>query len=72
MQLFSIGTLQLNMDGTPKRDNDGNEILTYNSSDILSYARAWTGFVQQGWRGNHEASYRRFGSQRSDPMIIDR
>ena len=72
MQLFSIGTLQLNMDGTTKKDNDGNEILAYYSSDIMNYARAWTGFVQQGWRGNHEAEYRRFTSYRSDPMVIER
>ena len=45
MQLFSIGIYQLNMDGTKKLDDDGVPLLTYDSDDIMSFARAWTGFV---------------------------
>ncbi len=44
MQLFSIGMIKLNMDGTPALDDDGNEVLTYTNDEIEEYARAWTGF----------------------------
>ena len=57
MQLFTIGTIMLNMDGTPKLDtNTGKEVLTYNNHHIMSYARAWTGFDRQKRRGNIELS----------------
>ena len=39
MQLFSIGTVLLNEDGTHKRDSNGNEIDAYSTLDIMSFAR---------------------------------
>lgn len=39
MQLFTIGTVLLNEDGTHKRDSDGNEIDAYSTLDIMSFAR---------------------------------
>ena len=54
MQLFTMGTKQLNMDGSPKLDNNGNTIPTYTSNDIVSLSRAWTGFTRQSQRGNRE------------------
>ncbi len=54
MQLFTIGLLKLNLDGSPLLDNQGNKILTYTNDDITEYARAWTGFTQQAPRGNVE------------------
>jgi len=54
MQLFSIGTVELNMDGTPVLDEQGNEVPTYDNKDIMSFARAWTGFINQNERGNIE------------------
>lgn len=44
LQLFSIGLVQLNPDGTPKRDAQGREIETYNPSDVAELARVFTGF----------------------------
>jgi uncharacterized protein (DUF1800 family) len=44
MQLFSIGTNRLNMDGTMVFDSSGKVISTYNNDDVEEYARAWTGF----------------------------
>ena len=42
MQLFTIGTVLLDMDGTPKLDPDtGKEILSYTNEQIQSFARAW-------------------------------
>ena len=44
MQLFSIGLIQLNDDGTPKLDpSSGQPLETYTNEDIESFARAWTG-----------------------------
>jgi uncharacterized protein (DUF1800 family) len=44
MQLFSIGLVELNLDGTPKRDANGNTISTYNNEVITNFARALTGW----------------------------
>ena len=52
MQLFSIGVLKLNIDGTHELDEEGRPMLTYTSDDIMNYARVWTGFVKPIWRGN--------------------
>ena len=69
MQLFSIGLVKLNIDGTPIKDGAGNPINTYTNDDITEYARAWTGFVQQGPRGNFEE--REQGNNSIDPMKIN-
>lgn len=39
MQLFNIGTVLLNEDGTLKRDANGDEIDAYSNSDIMNFAR---------------------------------
>jgi len=55
MQLFTIGTVQLNDDGTQVLDTaTGEPLETYNNDDIESLARAWTGFQAVGMRGNIE------------------
>jgi len=43
MQLFSIGTVMLNQDGTPQLDAGGNTIPTYSHDDIAGLARVFTG-----------------------------
>lgn len=43
MQLFSIGLLQLNLDGTEKKDANGKSIPTYNNHDIANLAKVFTG-----------------------------
>lgn len=55
MQLFNIGTVLLNEDGTLKRDANGDEIDAYSNFDVQNFARAWTGFAAQKARGNFEA-----------------
>ena len=70
MQLFSIGVYLLNMDGTLKVSADTRlPIPTYRNSDIQTFARGWTGFLQQSRRGNVETwfSY----PNRIDPMAIN-
>ena len=44
MQLFSIGLNELNMDGTPKKDANGNLIPTYTQDDVNELARVFTGW----------------------------
>jgi uncharacterized protein (DUF1800 family) len=46
MQLFSIGLVQLNIDGTIRRDTNGQPVPTYNQEIISGFARVFTGC---GW-----------------------
>ncbi|WP_341227872.1 DUF1800 family protein [uncultured Arcticibacterium sp.] len=43
MQLFSIGLYELNIDGTEKKDAQGNSIPTYDNNDIAELAKVFTG-----------------------------
>jgi len=45
MQLFSVGLVQLNLDGTPKRDASGKVLETYSQKDVIEITRALTGWV---------------------------
>ena len=44
LQLFSIGLVQLNTNGTPKLDLGGNTIPTYSQYDINELSRVFTGW----------------------------
>lgn len=44
LQLFSIGTVQLNLDGTPQLGDDGQPIPTYTQTDVNNFARVFTGW----------------------------
>ncbi len=44
MQLFSIGLVQLNQDGTVNTDAQGNPIPTYGQDEIKGFARVYTGW----------------------------
>jgi uncharacterized protein (DUF1800 family) len=44
MQLFSVGVDQLNPDGTPALDANGNRIPTYDQATITNLARVFTGW----------------------------
>jgi len=45
MQLFSIGTVMLNLDGTPQLDAKGNRIPTYDQANVTELARVFTGWT---------------------------
>jgi len=69
LQLFSIGTVMLNMDGTRILDPiSGIPIPSYTNDHIMSFARAWTGFEFQSNRGNIEIYST--SNNRIDPMQI--
>src|SRR5215212_4002669 len=44
LQLFSIGTDVLNLDGTVQRDAQGNTIPTYTQADVNEFTRVFTGW----------------------------
>lgn len=44
MQLFTIGTEELNIDGSLRYDPNGMRISTYNNDDVVEFSRVWTGF----------------------------
>ena len=44
LQLFSIGLVQLNDDGTPKLDESGQTIPTYDQTNIEGFAHLFTGW----------------------------
>ena len=44
MQLFTIGLVELNPDGTVKRDAAGNTIATYGQDEIEGFAHVFTGW----------------------------
>ncbi|MGA1544336.1 MAG: DUF1800 domain-containing protein [Saprospiraceae bacterium] len=43
MQLFTIGLFELDLNGIPKRDGEGQLIPTYDQSDIKNLAKVFTG-----------------------------
>ncbi len=61
MQLFTIGLVELRMDGTVVTDNEGRPIETYDNSDVTGLARVFTGLGLRGenyWpSGDDESIY---------------
>jgi uncharacterized protein (DUF1800 family) len=45
MQLFTLGLTQLNMDGSPVVDGNGNRIPTYTQTTVTTLAKAFTGWT---------------------------
>jgi hypothetical protein len=68
MQLFTIGLLKLNDDGSVVVDSSGAQVEVYTNEDIESFARAWTGFDRTRVRGNIEEGST--SANRVDPMQI--
>ncbi len=48
MQLFSIGLVELNIDGSVKTDTQGNPIPTYDQAVIEGFAHVYTGWTFAG------------------------
>lgn len=45
MQLFTVGLVELNLDGSPKLDDNGDAIPTYGQADIEGLAHVFTGWT---------------------------
>lgn len=54
LQLFSIGLVDLNLDGTPMLDAQGQQIETYSNADIEGLARVFTGLSWHGGEFNRQ------------------
>lgn len=55
MQLFSIGLIELNSDGTAKLGPDGEPIETYDNETITALARVFTGLVYNNNRTSNDS-----------------
>ena len=71
MQLFSIGLVKLNLDGTPRRDDAGRTMDTYTNDDIVTFSRAWTGHDLQPPRVNVEVDQDFLGQDSGGKNYID-
>ena len=60
MQLFSIGLVELNIDGTEKLDGLGQPIPTYSQETIVGFAHVYTGWTFAGAPGFRQARPTRF------------
>ena len=59
------------MDGTEIIDESGFAKETYDIADIMSYARAWTGFISPSDRGGSSVAERQSNDKQLDPMEIE-
>jgi uncharacterized protein (DUF1800 family) len=66
-QLFTIGLMQLNLDGTPQLDQNGNTIPTYSQNTVDGFSQVFTGWSYPAAPGKTAA----FGSPAyfSGPML---
>ena len=69
MQLFSIGLFELNNDGTRKKDDQGDDIPTYDNADIAELAKVFTGF-SYGDNTNFNRGPGEFNTTYFQPMQI--
>lgn len=57
MQLFTIGTSQLNPDGSYQLDSNGNQIPTYTQNTVEAFALAYTGWTYPLMPGATQQTY---------------
>jgi hypothetical protein len=65
LQLFTVGLVRLNMDGSVVIGSDGQPVESYSNIDLISYSRAWTGLETPDRRANNDG-----WTGRVDPMIV--
>lgn len=63
MQLFTIGLIELNLDGTAKLDANGQQIPTYTQADIEELSRVFT-----GWDMAQSTKYGKLNGDLHQPM----
>ena len=57
LQLFSIGLVKLNIDGTPQLDGQGRTIPTYNEDVVKGFAKAFSGWAYGGLDNTRRSSF---------------
>ena len=65
MQLFSIGLVELNIDGTPKLDDNKMPKSTYSSEDVSQLSKVFTGW--DWWSGSKKGEYGHWGTGYGKP-----
>ena len=70
MQLFSIGLVELNTDGTEKLDSMGEPIPTYDQSIIEGFAHVFTGWTWAGAQTFHPNEFLLPQSSQHFPMQL--
>jgi uncharacterized protein (DUF1800 family) len=55
LQLFSVGLIKLNLDGSPRLDSNGKTIPAYDESVVQGFAKAFTGWTYPNATGWDEA-----------------
>jgi hypothetical protein len=63
MQLFSLGPVLLNPDGTAQLDGTGREVPAYAQADVIAISRAITGFV-------YPDNYRLLGDPHGEMQLL--
>lgn len=69
LQLFSIGLVQLGIDGTPVLATDGKPVPTYDEATVAGFAKVFTGW---GFGGNNNADNATWYKQKENwtvPMV---
>ena len=68
MQLFSIGLFDLNMDGTPQRQ-DGKRVSSYGQQDVMEVSRVFTGLIYAHHTQSNNHSPSLWQSDSLHPMV---
>ncbi|MEM7362740.1 MAG: DUF1800 domain-containing protein [Pseudomonadota bacterium] len=71
MQLFTIGLVELNLDGTPRTDEAGEPIPTYDQATIEGFAHVFTGWTFPATESWDAPSYRFIGEMTAFPAFHD-
>jgi uncharacterized protein (DUF1800 family) len=66
LQLFTIGTIKLNDDGTAQRNTDGSPLPAYDQDTILDLSRVFTGWK---YTPTGNPNYTFYGADWSAPLI---
>lgn len=70
LQLFTIGLLELNRDGSPRTNAQGEPRETYTNQDVTGLARVFTGLNIREPRDNPFAEEREFADLVREPMVV--
>jgi uncharacterized protein (DUF1800 family) len=57
MQLFSLGLILLNQDGTPQLDGNGNPVQPFSETQVQAFARAYTGWTYANATGGSPTTF---------------
>ncbi len=69
LQLFNIGLVLLNQDGTELTDGLGNPVPAYTEEDVKAFARAFTGWTWANQDGSTPGQFNLVSSLHGVPMV---